>query len=103
MNSPSLHPMSDVPHLREFAPVTPESIAQAKQVQADERAASGLTFDGDRIRPAKVLTMPVRSAQPLAVRLDVAEVIDHAVEAYGLEAVIRCVRLVAAINGRDLV
>jgi hypothetical protein len=54
-------------------------------------------------RPRLVLTMP---AAPRTKSLDetvsCAEAVDLLVETYELEPVIRALRLVAAINGRDL-
>jgi hypothetical protein len=50
-----------------------------------------------------VLPMPVGPRRiPWNSQLDCDEAIDLAVETYGLEAVIRAVRLVAATNGRDI-
>lgn len=102
------------PMKRDVSPETPESRAAAKAWNAEERqkvaAALGLVIraDGRAMLPPqgaprlRVVPMPILAHRPLAARLDVGDVIDQAVEDYGLEPVIRCVRLIAAINGKDI-
>lgn len=55
-------------------------------------------------RPAlRLVHLPVRpSTLPMEQRLDCAEAVDRLVETFGLDAVCRCIRLVAAMNGRDV-
>jgi hypothetical protein len=53
-------------------------------------------------RPRRVLTMPVQRSSSLDAAVDCGEAIDLAVETFGLQAVIRSLRLVAATNGIDL-
>jgi hypothetical protein len=94
--------------MREDPPQTVESIRLALAAQAAERERvkqeCGIHFDGDRpYLPGKVLTMPIPPRRiPWDSQLDCDEAIDLAVETYGLEAVVRALRLVAAANGRSL-
>jgi hypothetical protein len=101
--------VAQVQPMREDIPCTEDSLSKAKRQQAEDRAKvtaeTGLKFDadGNPYLPAKVLPMPVGPRRiPWNSQLDCDEAIDLAVETYGLEAVIRAVRLVAATNGRDI-
>lgn len=99
----------DIPLIDRIAPwegSTQESADYHKAKMLAERKASGLDENGevipmaDRPRKATVLTMPIASRSiPWDSQLDCDEAIDLAVETYGLEAVVRALRLVAATNG----
>lgn len=86
------------PATAENTPVTPESIQAAKdaaqrELDADTRR-TGVQFVNHR---------PVlHGGIPREVREKCGEAIDAVVEQFGLEAVIRSVQLVAAVNGRSL-
>jgi hypothetical protein len=101
--------LNTVKPMRDEIPLTEDSLSKAKRQQAEDRAKvtaeTGLKFDadGNPYLPAKVLTMPVGPRRiPWNSQLDCDEAIDIAVETYGLEAVVRALRLVAATNGVDL-
>jgi hypothetical protein len=100
--------LAQVQPMREDIPLSDDSLSRAKRQQAEDRAKvtaeTGLKFDGDKpYLPAKVLTMPVGPRRiPWNSQLDCDEAIDLAVETFGLEAVIRAVRLVAATNGKHI-
>jgi hypothetical protein len=101
--------LAQVQPMREDIPLTEDSLSKAKRQQAEDRAKvtaeTGLKFDadGNPYLPARVLTMPVGPRRiPWNSQLDCDEAIDLAVETYGLEAVIRAVRLVAATNGKHI-
>jgi hypothetical protein len=100
--------VAQVMPMREDIPLTDDSLSRAKRQQAEDRAKvtaeTGLKFDADG-NPylPKVLPMPVGPRRiPWNSQLDCDEAIDLAVETYGLEAVVRALRLVAATNGVDL-
>lgn len=102
---PIYHEMSD--HYEDGP--TPASIAAARAATAEARAQiteeTGVHFreDGIPIIPHRFasLKMPVLAGgMALSERVDCAEAVDAAVETYGLEAVIRAVKLLAAMNGR---
>ncbi len=82
-------------------PLTPEGIEAARQANLRDKEAvtreCGVQFDaaGDPYIPRDA-----RAA--LERRVACGEAIDAAVEAYGLDACIRALKLVAAINGVHL-
>lgn len=82
-------------------PMTPESIEAAKLANLREREEAsreiGIQFDA-----AGEPYIPAEARAALDQRVACAEAIDAAVETYGLDACIRALRLVAAVNGRSL-
>ncbi len=96
----SLHQEHPMPKLT-IPPLTPEGIEAARQSMQRERDAAsrecGIQFDaaGDPYIPADARAAIDR-------RVACGEAIDEAVETYGLDACIRALQLVAAMNGRTL-
>jgi hypothetical protein len=87
-------------------PPTPESIADAKRANAQERAEvqrkTGLLFDEHgRLRRPVPQIVPF-SNLPIGHRVDLQEGLDELVESYGFEEVWRGLTLIAAANGREL-
>ena len=99
-------------------PPTPESIAEAKRLNAQERERctkeTGLQFDADgkpmlhhpwpqyilaNPFPAKHMLPVLTEGVDIETRVDCGEAIDALVEAHGFDAVLRSLRLVAAVNG----
>jgi hypothetical protein len=96
MNAPQLS--------HEFAPVAPEdSIEAARAHQQKDRAEADRVVGRPRFR---ILDQPIGPGQmPMRDRLDLCEVMDRVtdeVSGFGFEAVVRWVRMEAAIRGRQL-
>lgn len=62
-----------------------------------------LTDDGQMILPQKIVAMPIGpSKMALVDRLSCSEVMDRAVETYGVQEVLRSLALVLCANGIDI-
>jgi hypothetical protein len=97
---------------QQSAPATPASIAAARAYCTAQRLAYGFDPDPDAppitVGPAAVLRFevvrPIPSRTlPMERQLDLNDSVDALVEEYGLAQVIRTVKMIAAINGIDLV
>jgi hypothetical protein len=108
---PSLHQVYPMP--QQSDPVTTSSVAAALAYRAEQRLAMGFDPDVDAepitVGPAVVLhfealqrPIPSRTL-PMERQLDLNDSVDALVEEYGLAQVIRTVKMIASINGIDLV